>query len=162
MIRFWSPEYEYLFLYQDPYASNWLERLRAIKRLKGKVKRTASNAMLLLGHWFGGRGWTNEVLNTMIVSVPRPQVIREQVEEDSSGQLHDFTGHQITYHWCCRHLAVHIVIAFRLDIFVFRLCVSAEQGENKYIVYLWLWSDADILFHIYFDNACLPCELFFL
>jgi len=40
----------------DPYASNWLERLRAIKRLKGKV-------------------------------------IREQEEEDSSGQLHDFTGY---------------------------------------------------------------------
>ena len=38
----------------DPYASNWLERFRHIKRFKGKV-------------------------------------LKEQ-EEDSSGQIHDFTG----------------------------------------------------------------------
>ena len=73
---------------------------------------------------------------TPCVSIPRLKVIREQEEEDSSGQLHDFTGHKITYHLCCRPLAVHIVTAVCPDIFVFRLCVSAEQGENKYIVYL--------------------------
>ena len=71
----------------------------------------------------------------MIVSVPRPQVIREQEEEDSSGQLHDFTGQQNTYHLCCRPLAVHVITVFCIDIFVFRLCVSAEQGDIKYIVY---------------------------
>jgi len=40
----------------DPYASNWLERLRHIKRFKGKV-------------------------------------LKEQEEEESSGQIHDFTGY---------------------------------------------------------------------
>ena len=39
----------------DPYASNWLERLRHIKRFKGKV-------------------------------------LKEQEEEETSGQIHDFTG----------------------------------------------------------------------
>jgi len=41
---------------KDPYASNWLERLRHIKRLKGKV-------------------------------------LTEQTEEDTGGQIHDFTGY---------------------------------------------------------------------
>jgi len=40
----------------DPYASNWLERLRHIKRFKGKV-------------------------------------LKEQEEEETSGQIHDFTGY---------------------------------------------------------------------
>ena len=63
-----------LALCQDPYASNWLERLRHIKRLKTKV-------------------------------------LKEQQDEETSGQLHDFTGL-----WCYSSANILVPTNFPLQV----------------------------------------------
>jgi len=50
-LAYFAPDFAGHYLQQDPYASNWLERLRAIKRLKGKVVYRFMTGFMMVKYW---------------------------------------------------------------------------------------------------------------